>query len=505
VADQSMTFTDALWTVAFGLTVSFLSSLMPALESATVRPMESARAGTFERTSARRQRIFSMAGVILIFSGAVLIGIDYRFVPFSFPWLSHAGILLFILGCTLLAPAYLGLSLAVLNRPLRRLFKTVAPIAIADMAGTRFRFSLALMSVAVSSALIIAIVSSVFSLKQSFIYWINTYVSADVYVKAASCTSNFCYDPLPDKIFKIIARQPGVETVGRFRSLPVNFAGKRVVAGFGDSTLLWQRQAGVTTAEQERLQRLAQRPEVIVSEYLAVQYGLRRGDQIKLQTPKGMINFVVNNSSISYSTMSGFLYFDRKWLREYWEMDDATQLSVYLEKERDVPEFINRLRTTLAAEYALDITDNRELREAAIRIFDRSFAVTYSIELIAITISLIGVVNALMILVLERKRQISILRYLGSGWDKIRQMMMLSAATIGIAGIVLGCGMGAAISMVITHVINKISFGWEVPFQMPVLTLAVLISGLFVTTLLAGIVPFLIARKIDPKQFISFE
>lgn len=97
------------------------------------------------------------------------------------------------------------------------------------------------------------------------------------------------------------------------------------------------------------------------------------------------------------------------------------------------------------------------------------------------------------------------LRYLGAGWGHIRQIMLLSAAVIGAAGIALGAFMGTVISLVITHVINRISFGWEVAFRAPWLTLSLLMAVLFATTVLAAIVPSYVARKIDPKAFVSFE
>ena len=83
--------------------------------------------------------------------------------------------------------------------------------------------------------------------------------------------------------------------------------------------------------------------------------------------------------------------------------------------------------------------------------------------------------------------------------------MVVSAGILGTAGIVLGFCMGAFISIVITHVINRISFGWEVSVRMPVLTVILLMALLFVTTLTASLVPSYFVRKLDPKAFISYE
>lgn len=505
ISDFFITGKDVLWTLLLGLSASFLASIVPALESANVRPNESSREGTFERAYKSRQKFLSVIGAIVILCGAVIIYADYRFVPFPFPWLSYAGIVLFIVGCTLNAPAYLGASLEVFRRPVYRLFKASARLAVGDTKGSRYRFSLALMSVAVSSALIVAIVTSVHSLKTSFIGWINTYIAADVYIKPASCASNFCFSPLADEIVKTVETMPGVEHVGRYRALQLDIHGQKVVAGFGNSELLWKYRPHISPEEKDRLQRLARYREISISDYLKVKYGLKRGDVVNLRTPKGEVAFIINNTSISYATMSGFIYIDRRWLKEYWGLDDATQLSVYLAKGQSAAKFKQLLDHQFGNTYALDVTDNDELRQAVLGIFDKSFALTYTIELIAIVISLIGVVNALLILVFERKREISVLRYLGATWQQIRQVMVVSAGIIGIAGIALGFLMGSIISIVITHVINRISFGWEVSVRMPVLTVLLLMTLLLVTTLSAGLVPSYFARKIDPKAFISYE
>jgi putative ABC transport system permease protein len=196
---------------------------------------------------------------------------------------------------------------------------------------------------------------------------------------------------------------------------------------------------------------------------------------------------------------------DRKWLREYWGLDDATQLAVYLKEGADTGRFVQRLEQALSGKYALEIMDNDELRKKVINIFDKTFSITYAIELISIIVSLIGVLNTLLALVLERKREISILRYLGGTWEQVKHMLILSAGMVGIAGIVLGTVMGFLMSVIFIQVINKISFGWEIHFRIPFLYLSIVALVLFLTTLSAGLLPAKVARKTDPRRFISFE
>jgi putative ABC transport system permease protein len=506
ISDYLITGSDALRSLILGLFVSFLASAIPALESARIHPYESSMEGSFEKKYMGYQKIFSLTGLFFIIFSGFIVYLDYIHAFFNFPYLTYTGILLFILGCTFNAPVFLSLLLKVVAWPARRLFRAEGKITVSGIEGSRYRFSVALMSVAISSALIVALLSSIFSMKKSFKEYLHTYLIADAYIKPSSCRSNYCFDPLPDEVLRTIERLPEVEDIGKFRALHIDFRGKKVIAGFGN-TAIWRKYSSIRYpgSEEENQRTPIHNKIVSASDYLKVKYDLHIGDEIEIHTPKGKEIFSLNYTSISYSTTSGFIYLDRMWLNKLWGLDDATQLTVYLKEGSDVGKFIEKLNKVLSNSYSLSITDNAELRRQSIAIFEKSFALTYAIELIAIIISLIGVINTLLILVFEKKREISIIRYLGGSWRHITRIMVLSAGIIGIAGIVMGSIMGPVISMVIIHVINKISFGWEVSLHMPFANLLILMAILFIITVAAGILPSHVAKKIDPQRFISFE
>jgi len=118
---------------------------------------------------------------------------------------------------------------------------------------------------------------------------------------------------------------------------------------------------------------------------------------------------------------------------------------------------------------------------------------------------LIGVINTLLALVFERKREISIIRYLGGSWKQIQETIILSAGIIGVTGIFLGSLLGSLMSIILIYVVNKISFGWEIHFQVPFLYLSAVTLILFLTTMFAGFLPSKVAKTIDPGRFASFE
>jgi putative ABC transport system permease protein len=508
ISEYIITKQDAFIALTLGLIVSFLASIIPSYEAAKIKPNESSREGSFEGKYRGYHNIFLLTGLGCIFSGIGLSYVDYLYTPFEFPVLAYAGILLIIAGFAFVCPFYLSILLKIMRSPVERIFRAIGKITFGDMRGNIFRFSVAIMSVAISSALIIALLTLIFSLRSSLKGWINQYITADVYIKPDSCKSNYCFYPISEEVSAILKDYPEVSGVDKFRALQSEFFGKRIVAGFADIAVkreyarkrYFEKGYDKILAEMESGKKVAG-----ISEYLSVKYGIKKGDTVKLNTPRGESEFTVNDIFSSYSTTSGFIFLDKKWLREYWGLDDATQLSVYVKDGFDVDEFIYKLKSRLLPKYSLEIMNNQELRQKIMNIFNSSFAITYAIELIAIIVSLIGVINTLLALVFERKREISIIRYLGGSWRQIQQNMILSAGIVGITGIFLGTLLGPLMSIIFINVVNKISFGWEIHFKIPVTYLISITTVLFCATLLAGLLPSKIARKIDPKRFISFE
>ncbi|MCL5023530.1 MAG: FtsX-like permease family protein [Nitrospirae bacterium] len=487
ISDYVISGGEAAPAVFIGIVVSLIASALPAFESSRIRPNESMREGSFEGRYSTQRKVLSLLGLFCIAAGGFASYADYRLMPFEFPFLSYGGIVLIIAGFAFISPSYLSSVLKIAAAVPERVFGMTGKLSLGDISGNLYRFSVAVMSVAISGALIIALFTLIFSFRHSLIQWIHRNIAADVYIKAASCRANFCFFPLPGDVLKTVGTIPGVARIDRFRALSVDFHGRKVVAGFGlRETMARDNIAGI-------------------SRYLAIRYGLKKGDAFTLETPKGRQTFVVGDVFNSYSTTSGFLYLDRKVLTKYWGLDDATQLGITLQKGVDADRFIGALKERLPGGYALEIMNNETLRRKVLAIFDRTFAITYAIELIAILVSLLGVINTLLALVLERKREISILRYLGCSWEQIRRLLLFAAGTVAASGILWGILLGSLMSVIFIDVINTLSFGWEIRFTVPALYLSAVMAALFLTTLAAAIIPSKVAKRTDPKRFISFE
>jgi putative ABC transport system permease protein len=138
----------------------------------------------------------------------------------------------------------------------------------------------------------------------------------------------------------------------------------------------------------------------------------------------------------------------------------------------------------------LDMAEPGEIREVSLRIFDRSFAVTYAMEAVAVLVGLFGLSASLGAIVLARRREFGVLRHLGLTRGQIGAMLAAEGGLLALVGSAAGLAAGAAISLVLVFVINRQSFHWSMELHPPYLLLGgfivVLIALAIATAVLSG-------------------
>jgi putative ABC transport system permease protein len=148
---------------------------------------------------------------------------------------------------------------------------------------------------------------------------------------------------------------------------------------------------------------------------------------------------------------------------------------------------------------------NREIRRQGIRVFDQTFAITYALEAVAILVAVLGIAGALISIVIDRRREFGLLRFLGAATSQIRRLILVEAGLIGILANIVGLTLGYLLSLILIYVINKQSFGWTIQFHWPVAILVGALSGVYVATVLAGLYPASIAQRLNPIEVVHEE
>src|SRR5204862_8325002 len=137
----------------------------------------------------------------------------------------------------------------------------------------------------------------------------------------------------------------------------------------------------------------------------------------------------------------------------------------------DAREVRRRIETATAGR-RITVAENKSLRANAVVVFDRTFAITYALEAVAIIVAMLGAANSLLALVLDRRREFGVLRFLGAAPEQIRRMELIEAASLGLLADLLGVALGIVLSLLLIYVVNKQSLGWAIQVHPPLRLLA---------------------------------
>jgi putative ABC transport system permease protein len=150
----------------------------------------------------------------------------------------------------------------------------------------------------------------------------------------------------------------------------------------------------------------------------------------------------------------------------------------------------------------LEIAAPAEIRELSLKIFDRSFAVTYAMEAVAVLVGLFGLSSSLGAIVLARRREFGVLRHLGVEKSQVRAMLAAEGGLLALLGAAVGLLLGAAISLILIHVVNRQSFSWSMELHPPYALLAGLTFTLVALAIVTAVVSGKEAMGIGPVRAV---
>jgi putative ABC transport system permease protein len=217
-----------------------------------------------------------------------------------------------------------------------------------------------------------------------------------------------------------------------------------------------------------------------------------------------MMPFEVESIFYDYSTEAGLVVMDRGTYTANFDDRAVSTVAIYLEPGADA----DAVRADIAGRLPdgqVRIATNQELRGQVFRVFDQTFQVTYALELIALAVAMLGIANTLAALIIERRPELAMLRFIGAARSQIRRIIVLESGLIGVLGAVIGLGLGVVLSLLLVYVINFQSFGWTIQFRMPLGFLAQSLVVVVLATIVAGLYPASLALKMDPIEGIRAE
>jgi putative ABC transport system permease protein len=252
------------------------------------------------------------------------------------------------------------------------------------------------------------------------------------------------------------------------------------------------------------MDRLSEGDYAVVSEPFARKHDTWPGDTLRLPLGGRSVDFQVLGVFYDYSNERGIVVIDRSMLLRYLPDPDLSSLAVYLKPGISAEDGARAVEQAAQGKQ-LYVATNVRLRREAIAIFDRTFAITWALEAVAIIVAVLGMAGALVAMVIDRRREVAVLRFLGASAAQVRKLILTESGLLGLLSVAVGAALGTVLSLVLIYVINKQSFGWTIQFHWPAGLLLAALAGVYAASVLAGLYPASIAARLNPIEAVHEE
>jgi putative ABC transport system permease protein len=496
------------WSVALalfvGTGVTLFSAWSPAREAALVAPVEAMARGRreFEIRVAKTSGLWFALLLAIAAAGAS------RVAPIGGkPIFGYLATLLVVAAGLFAIPAFVDASIRVTSNLLRKFLGVEALLAARSLAGSLRRTSVLVAALCTAIAMMTAVGIMVGSFRQTVVSWMNDELPADLYLRPAGNPAADQHPTISPELSDAIAKLPGVSLVQRLRAYEISYQGMPATLGSID---LENREIYRTSdflsgrSTESVLAELRGANAVIVSEPFTYKHHLQRGDWLQLGLGVGQVSFRIADVYYDYASERGMVLMDRQVMLRYLRDPAPSNIAVFVSPDADVAT-VRREIEAAAANYRVLIFANGDLRGQAVQIFDRTFAITYALEAVAVLVAVMGVAGALLALVIDRRRELGLLRYLGASSGQLRKLILTEAGLLALLANLSGMVLGFFLSLILIFVINKQSFGWTIRLHWPVAVLLAAITLVFVATVLAGYYPARIAVGLNPLEVVHEE
>jgi len=445
-----------------GAGTAIAGTLRPAFDTARIPTAAALKAG--DVASGRAVPRTGLALLLIVIAGLLLLLPPVGALPVP----GYASIALLILASVTAIATLMRMVLA--RVPHTKIVSL--QIAIAHLIGTARYVTLSVAAIVVSFSLMVAMLIMVTSFRNSLDAWTAKILPADLYMRAGNVGQSAFFDAVTVERLQALPQVARFET-GRFSQValaadrpPVTLVARSSNGGSVESDL-WMEQRSSAPLPKNAIP-------VWISEAAADLYELQPGASLSLPLNGKSIAVSVRGIWRDYEHQNGAVLLDRNTYVALTGDTAVNALSVWVRDGADVTQLASAIRATMPAGADYDLRLPRELRQMSLVVFDRTFAVTYLLELVAVLIGLLGISASTSAQVLARRGEFGVLRYLGFTRRQVATTLGIEGLLLGSVGVAVGLVTGSVVSLILIYVVNRQSFHWSMDVFVPYPALALL-------------------------------
>lgn len=452
--------------VGVGTAVTLASALFPALQASRVSPLEALRVQA--KASSPVQSITWLSGLALMFvAWSAMYHIPWR--PEVAYNVGTTAILLLLFGATLVVPLVVGVSEQMARPVATATFGNEGALGSGNVRRSLGRTSLTVAALMVGLSMVIANSSLAAAFIHDITAWVETALGGDLYVRAPL--------PMRESFERQLAALPGVGGVTKVRYFAVKVAPGQLPADAAEQDTVFFAAIdpftyrGVAEFEfasgqgdpEANWARFREGGALFISTVVADRYRLKQGDRLRLITRRGEHDFYVAAVAVDF-TGQGFIV-SGAWedMQRWFGQTGVDRFTIRLAPGYTTDEVTRIIESQYKTSRNIAVESTQEFKAKVLALSQQSFRLLDVLGLIGIVVAALGVINTLMMNVLERQREIGGLRSLGLTRGQTTKMVLAEAATLGVIGGAFGLGFGYVLSQIFVLALNELS-GYDLKY-----------------------------------------
>lgn len=493
-----------------GLTLGVLGSIFAALRPAWI-------ASGVQPVEALRKDAAIGAGAVEVKAWPTWVGLGLLITAWpvaqipppleNFPAFGYLAIFFILMGVTLLSPIVLRWLNVPFQRPGELLFGISGRLAADNFARAPVRTAVPVSALSIGVTMAVTVGAFIGSFQASADKWIEQAIPADLFVTSSARLAGTQNQPMkPEVEGELMAAGNGnIAALNPVRLMAHDVLGLRVFVISLDSSI--HEKLGSTMILEGTIPTAEERAKgyVTVSENFSRRRNLKVGSTFPMKTPTGEHTYTVSTIIIDYTSDQGSIILDRAIFKEQFKSEQVDTFHVYLKDKSKLEETRSAITARLGKQYDLYVLSNDELRQEAKKLVGGAFAITYAMETVAVALALLGIINTLLAAVLDRTREIGLLRAVGADRGHVLKLFTGEAFFIGLTGSLFGVATGGVVGFIVTNIVGVQATGWNFPYAYPWMTALQMIVIGTVSAIIAGIYPARRAARLDVVEALAYE
>ena len=489
VTDFNISQLNIVKALGLGVLACLVSALLPAYEAVKVPPVVAQQRSSLERYASGMLPVLSFAGVILLISGSFILNLKTVRLEVSF-----GGLFFIVFGTALLVP-FLSKCLIVFFLGIPGIGTRLSTkLALRNMSRSLSRTAVAMAALMIAVSVIVGVGIMVGSFRFTVVTWLKNTIVADIYIVGVN---RYAPNLEPD-VLGTLRNIPGVKTVYPARSFTINSGKYRGATVFTIEQEIIKREWIWKSGTEAEIYHFFKEGSVFVSESFAWKNNIPKqpGSRIVLKTNQGGKSFSVVGIFRDFSSRQGMIVMNTHTYQKFWQDRLISGIGLIIEDGMTTDIVMQRIDHRLSKTHQYFMSSNAEIRTNAINVFDRTFTITIALQILAALVAFIGVFNSIMSIMLERTREVGILRANGMTVKQLWRMIMTESGIIGVISGLLAIPLGTIMAWILVFVINKRSFGWTLDYYIEPYHYLQAIGIAVFASLAAGVYPsYVIGKK----------